>query len=64
MRAPRPSRATGNPRGRPPKLEQRKRARELEDADPTISIKALARLVGVSRERIRAWRQQGVERVW
>jgi transposase-like protein len=51
----RPSRATGRPVGRPPKLAQRTRAHAIAAAEPMISVKALARRVGVSPERIRFW---------
>jgi hypothetical protein len=54
-RKPRPSRATGRPVGRPPKLAQRARAREIAAAEPDITIRALAKRVGVSRDRIRFW---------
>jgi hypothetical protein len=53
---------TTTPRGRRPKLDerdrvlaQRTRAHAIAAAEPMISVKALARRVGVSPERIRFW---------
>jgi transposase-like protein len=43
----------------PPKTEQQRLAAEIEAAEPGITTRELARRVGVSRDRIRAWRERG-----
>lgn len=57
----RKSRATGNPRGRPPKAEQQERALAIIAAEPGVSTRSLARRVGASRTQVSHWRDMHKE---